>query len=371
MKPLVYFVRTLAIVFLCWTIAAAQGGKPQANIYRSSLHATGRGLAHWYSKENGGLERITGIPFMRLGSCNRCHVDSCDTCHVADGKMTYSAEVARSESACDECHNLPTRAAARKTPEDPNLDVHFARGMKCMDCHSSREVHGDGVVYASMQSPGALDANCRNCHKELISKCPSSLVHGDRLDCSACHLRRVNTCFNCHFDTRVKEGKSVSLPLKDALFLVNHDGKVTPGALHTFIYQNRTMIVFAPSFSHDIMKEGRKCDDCHNTPVLHQMKGGKLKLVTWDGKDLKNTPGVIPVLDDYQWNFPFLNYENGRWVTADRAARPLLNYSGYATPITKDQFSKLLKKQYAEEFMPKRPPKRAERGTKQTANSGR
>lgn len=35
--------------------------------YLRSLHYTANGMAHWYSKENGGLEQLTGIPYSELG----------------------------------------------------------------------------------------------------------------------------------------------------------------------------------------------------------------------------------------------------------------------------------------------------------------
>ena len=75
------------------------------------------------------------------------------------------------------------------------------------------------------------------------------------------------------------------------LFLVNHNGKVTLGNLHTFIYQNRTMIVFAPSFPRWIMKEGRKCGDCHGTQLVQSMSKKNFRPVVWEGGQLKNAGG--------------------------------------------------------------------------------
>jgi len=34
---------------------------PEKNFYEKSLHYTNKGLEYWYSKEQGGLERLTGI----------------------------------------------------------------------------------------------------------------------------------------------------------------------------------------------------------------------------------------------------------------------------------------------------------------------
>ncbi len=345
-------MRTLTSTCLLLVITAAvslRGQQQDADkgFYAKSLHYTSNGLAHWYAKENGGLERITGVPFSQLSSCNGCHVRSCDTCHAgnANGKTSYSVAKASSEAACEKCHGLESLAFAREHPRDAAVDVHFAHGMKCMGCHSVRDVHGDGTAYASMQSVGAVDARCDNCHKD--AQCPSNAVHAGKLDCGACHSQNVASCYNCHFDTKLRDGKSVSLPLKNLLFLINHDGKVTTANLHTFIYQNRTLIVFAPAFSHWIVKQGRQCEECHGTRTVQQMQAGALTLVTWNGKELSGPSAIVPVLDGYNWDFPFLNYENGHWAFADHAAAPLLNYSGYSSPITAEQLAKMAKRQTA------------------------
>ena len=310
-------------------------------MYEKSLHFSSRGLKYWYAKENGGLERITGIPFSRL-RCNTCHVRSCDTCHVkeVDGKPVYSLEAAKAGTACLKCHDMESRTIALKNPADPAADVHFARGMKCMDCHSAREVHGDGKSYDSMQSPGLLDTSCEKCHADL-SRCPSSSVHGAKVSCGACHVRDLPSCYNCHFDTKVKTGKSVSLPLNNVLFLVNHRNQVSLANLHTFVYQNKTMIVFAPSFPHWIMKQGRKCADCHGTKILRDMKNGDFQPVVWEKGALKGATGIIPVVEGIPWNFVFLNYVDGKWAPVENPASPLLNYSGYCRPISKEQLDRL------------------------------
>jgi hypothetical protein len=273
-------------------------------------------------------------------------VNTCDKCHAKEvnGKPAYSTEIAKTEAACNDCHDMDSRKFAQENPSDETADVHFARGMRCMECHSAREIHGDGKLYDSMRAPGATDARCENCHKDL-SKCPASAVHHGKLDCSACHVRKITSCYNCHVDTLISEGKEVSLPLQDTLFLINYNGKVTPASLHTFIYQNKTMIVFAPAFSHWIMKGGRKCADCHATPAIQQMQTGSFKLVVWNKTGLKNVTGIIPVLEGFRWDFPFSNYVNGEWVPTENAAQPLLNYSGYSKPITREQIAKLARRQ--------------------------
>ncbi len=317
------------------------------NFYEKSLHYTNRGLEYWYSKDNGGLERITGIPFANLG-CGSCHVRSCDTCHLKEegGRAAYSVEKARSEAVCEKCHGMESLTHARKNPKDPTADVHFAKGMKCMDCHTAREIHGSGQPVDSMQAPGVMEVRCEKCHTDL-SRCPANAIHKNRVDCSACHTRNVPSCYNCHFDTKVDEKKSVSLPLKDMVFLINRGGRVMPANLHTFVYRGKTMIVFAPAFSHSIMKKGRKCAECHDTPVVREMKAGTFRPAFWENGSLKNASGIIPVLDGYNWNFVYLNYRQGKWTPVENPAAPLLNYSGYAKPINAEQFSRLALPQQA------------------------
>jgi len=317
--------------------------RPERNFYENSLHYTNKGFEYWYSKDQGGLERLTGIPFSEL-KCTGCHVRSCDTCHKKEvnGKATYSLEPARAQEACQNCHKIETLEEAKKNKESNNLDVHFKNGMKCMDCHSIREIHGDGTVYNSFQQQGAMDTQCENCHSPL-TKITSHVVHEDKLDCNACHVRDLPACYNCHFDTKIKENKSVSLPLKNLLFLINSEGKVTLANFHTFVYQNKAMIVFAPAFPHFVMKEGRKCEECHNTQIIKDIKENKFYPIVFEKGELKNVNGVIPVLEGMKWNFVYLNYDEGKWVPIEHPVKPLINYSGYSSPLSRDQFSKLEK----------------------------
>lgn len=317
--------------------------RPESNFYEKSLHYTNKGLEFWYSKEQGGLERLTGIPFSEL-KCTQCHVRSCDTCHKKeiDGKAQYSLEPARAQEVCLKCHGMETLERAKKGEEGTDLDVHFKQGMKCMDCHSVREIHGDGTAYNTFQQPGAMDARCDNCHSPL-SEITSHIVHEGKLDCNACHVRNLPACYNCHFDTRIKENKSVSLPLKNILFLINQESKVTLANFHTFVYQNKPMIVFAPAFPHDVMKEGRTCEECHATQIIRDIKANQFYPVVFEKGELKNVSGVVPVLEGMKWNFVYLNYDEGKWLPIENPAEPLINYSGYSRSLTREQFSKLEK----------------------------
>ncbi len=313
----------------------AEAPPSEESFYAKSLHYTNRGIESVYSKEQGGLERITGISAADLGCLkSKCHVRNCDTCHRkdVDGKAFFTVEKVVLEAACQKCHPVEK--------DDP--DVHFRRGMKCMDCHSAREIHGDGTAYDSYQQPGVLDTRCGKCHGNL-PRTASHTVHGGRLDCTACHVRDVPTCYNCHIDTRLKGGKDASIELRNLLFLVNHDGKVTPANFLSYVYGSKTMITLAPSFPHSIKKEGRRCAECHDTPIVRDIKAGRLVPFRWEDGRVKNVEGVIPVLDGMKWDLVFLGREGDKWVPLRDPAAPLLNYSGYCSPLTREQFAEIEK----------------------------
>lgn len=129
------------------------------------------------------------------------------------------------------------------TPQTP--DVHFARGMACIDCHTEREVHGDGQIYAKRHYE--VELRCETCHGTpdrlatgitaqgrklrnlflpsganpaglvtLVSKMTGTLhvvpqlaalarqpaghepTHLAKTECFTCHTAWAPTCYGCH-----------------------------------------------------------------------------------------------------------------------------------------------------------------------------
>ncbi|MBN1930815.1 MAG: hypothetical protein JW786_04315 [Desulfobacterales bacterium] len=321
--------------------------KAQDCMFLNSLHYTANGMGYWYSKENGGIEKITGIPYSELG-CKNCHVKACDTCHkeVKEGKAAYSKKAAGNQGICLNCHGR--EQAIMKIDHQMNQeDVHVSNNMTCIDCHSEREMHGDGVEYVSMRQEGAMDAQCENCHDD-IRPTDSHLVHQDKLDCKACHVRHVVSCTNCHFDTLVKKGKRVAIPVSGWVFLINHRGKVTSGGMQNFVTKgNKTFLIFAPHMSHSVMKDGRKCEECHGTKTAKQVHEGKVNL-TWlkDGK-VENLKGVIPVAEGVNYQCVYQDRKEDKWVPIEHPDEPMLHYPAFGEPLSKKQLESLVKVQEA------------------------
>ena len=166
-------------------------GQETGSFYEKSLHYTNRGLEYWYSKDHGGEELASEIPISNL-KCSGCHASTCDVCHTKEvkGKPTYSNDVP--EAVCVKCHGGEDGLAfSRQNPGSELADVHIVKGMKCMDCHSAQEMHGDGTPYESAGAVGATDTTCEKCHDPAqLRKC-SIDIHKGKLECAACHVRTI------------------------------------------------------------------------------------------------------------------------------------------------------------------------------------
>ena len=324
-------------------VVGAQQVERKDCMFLSSLHYTASGMGYWYDKSNGGLETVTGVPYSELG-CKNCHVASCDGCHKTDieGKAAYSTKAAKDQAMCLKCH--AREASMMKIDKVENHeDVHVLAGMQCMDCHTGSDVHGNGTEYASMKQVGALSPKCEGCH-EKIAQTTSHTVHAGKLDCKACHVRQVVSCTNCHFETLLKTDKRVAVPVSGWVFLMNSNGKVTSANMQTFVAQgNRTFLMFAPQFSHSVMKNGRTCEECHATEAVAQARSGNVRLLWLDSSGVRHARGAIPVPSGAKYELVFQNHQDGKWSVIENSPEPPIHYAGYGTPLSGAQLEKLAK----------------------------
>jgi len=322
--------------------SSSQEIKKENCFFLSSLHYTAKGMEYWYDKANGGLELLSGVPYSKL-TCQNCHVPGCDRCHKVekDKKAAYSTQAAKNQAMCLECH-AREQAVIGIDRAAKQEDVHFAKGMKCMDCHSSREMHGDGTAYISLKQRDAMDTKCEKCHPSVKST-ESHTVHGDKVDCKACHVRHVVGCTNCHFDTFIKEGKRTAIPVSGWVFLMNYGGKVSSANMQTFVVKgDKTFFMFAPHMSHSIMKEGRKCDGCHGTNIMKDVQSGKVKLTWLEKGKVMNLKGVIPVVKGVDYQCVYQDRKEGKWIPIKNPAIPIYHYAAFGEPLSEEQLKKLV-----------------------------
>lgn len=63
-------------------------------------------------------------------------------------------------------------------------DIHFQKGLTCLDCHTKNEMMGDGKSYENESQ--TTTAHCATCHKTL-SKNEAHETYHSKVSCSACH----------------------------------------------------------------------------------------------------------------------------------------------------------------------------------------
>ena len=332
------------------------------SFFTKSLHYTGEGMRRWYEEEGGFME-ITKIPYDQL-NCKKCHVKSCDQCHAKKkgAKLVFSPKKARDMNTCLPCHGREG-LTFRFDGERDHLDVHLAAGMVCADCHWRYDIHGDGRFRPSMRDPKGVRASCQTCHVKQQKESPefdpdtvSHQVHGDKLDCAACHVRTTMACYNCHFDRFLKTGtkKGNFVSMKDWLLLINYEGKVTSGSAMTLVYKNKKFIAYVPYFTHSVSSEGRPCNDCHlNQAVIKMQKGEKVPVVDFKKGKIVTWKGVVPVVQG-KLEWAFLNKTEKGWQPVPSKEDPMVQFAAYGTPLTEEQFNNMAQEVTPEDFEQKK-----------------
>lgn len=353
----------------------------QAN-FSTSLHATRDGKTYWYAADTSltgapapGFEILTGISIEdpRL-ACRKCH-DATD----ANGNP-YPANY---EPGCVDCHatnspGMPVDQAECYNCHGRQKKEHFALGysdvhrdasnpLVCWDCHAKESLHGDdGVHYKNMMEPGAITADCEDCHSTSDGTMPADHAnhdpHNDALHCSACHAQTVISCYSCHLESQLDgHQKRAKQAIHDFVILANRekDGKVGTMSFQSITYDGKAWAAFAPFHSHTITGAGRTCADCHQNmggsvaAIQEYNNTGEMQFATWNDADstLSWLHGIVPMPLDYErsWKMDYLKY-NGD--PADPVG-PSKNWSSigkdqpdghqmfYSTPLSKVQMAKL------------------------------
>jgi hypothetical protein len=299
--------------------------------FPTSLHATGRGMITWYQADNGGFAQYSGIPYDQL-YCRNCHKPLCVNCHVVAGDSVP-------QSRCLGCHGLV------QLEWDSHADVHHESGMDCMQCHSLREMHGDGTRYYSLLDDGAMDTTCENCHTPLADN-EYHARHGNTIDCTACHVQGVVTCYVCHFETELAESRKVSYgQYAGWVFLVNYRGKVHSANFQSVKYREHSFLAMAPFGAHTIGKAVRQCEDCHESAALEEyLSTGSIQVTRWNDRErrIEYASGVVPVPPDWQTalEFDFVDLDDGgNWVFMESG--PDAFQMLFGTPLTREQMARL------------------------------
>src|SRR5436190_404247 len=138
----------------------AEDGKSQGGDQAMPKEKVGRPLRHELTKQ---------IP---VTQCATCHNGGSRAAMNFRGMMEAPPE--GRQTFVYEQDLLHGHAYTAQTP-----DVHFTRGMACIDCHTEREVHGDGQIYAKRHYE--VEIRCETCHGTPDTVATGITAQGRRL----------------------------------------------------------------------------------------------------------------------------------------------------------------------------------------------
>lgn len=310
-------------------------GKPLTLAPVSELDSLGGELYRKYcSRCHVGSENADAYGASHAAGCAACHFPFNDTAtyqgrdSLLFGRYPAAAshrlEPLPDSTVCSRCHNrsgrialsyvglydgnnglVPTKGgelgpvaiSGARNAVHIAPDVHFAKGLECIDCHTSRDVMGDGYSYRNMYQQ--TEIACEDCHGGLS---PPKTVP----------LLREN-------DPALRESARYSRPLRAG----NRAVLTAKGRPYSNVYQENGAILLVAKRSgkihkspiitgtpaHTIVGHGRlECYACHSRTVV-QCYGchtaydrSKMGMDFVKGKE---TPGAFSETEDYRTLYPF------------------------------------------------------------------
>ncbi|MFA6686956.1 MAG: selenite/tellurite reduction operon c-type cytochrome ExtM [Desulfuromonas sp.] len=146
-------------------------GVENHQVWRSS-HASGCAACHFPFNENG---TYTGNDLSMRGKWphSETHAleslpdnDVCLRCHNRSGRMalTYQGKNDGNNSLVPTKDAIPgpELMGGPRNITSIHADIHHQKGMECIDCHTSRDVMGDGYAYENMYHQ--VEVHCSDCH---------------------------------------------------------------------------------------------------------------------------------------------------------------------------------------------------------------
>ena len=191
--------------------------------WQNSVHNSLQGFRYTMSTRSGSATLGTELETAFENHCSKCHA-SCGQCHfsvptssgggfLSGHKKTNPKMV----SNCTACHGSRVGDEYRGQNTDEygeaiTADVHSKKGMQCLNCHSSDEMHGVGAASADHRYQITSLPKCEDCHdnpsydSEMADAFAAVSAHfehqdtnGDsKLSCQVCHSTTYKNCYSCH-----------------------------------------------------------------------------------------------------------------------------------------------------------------------------
>ena len=115
---------------------------------------------------------------------------------------------------CTACHGSRVGEEYTGSREGYAADVHYIPNvMKCEDCHSGAEMHGDGMIYGTRYESNLMP-RCEQCHEDDAAANNFHSQHWGELSCQVCHSQDYKNCNKCHVGgTGIREPSYLSFKI--------------------------------------------------------------------------------------------------------------------------------------------------------------
>jgi len=300
------------------------------------------------------LDHLSGELYRKF--CSLCHVNiesnqvwegshgsGCTACHfpynenatyqggdeTVKGKWPYSAshemQVLPDNTVCMRCHNRSGRIALNYqgmndgnnslVPTDngypgPKLiggvrnvtsiapDIHHEKGMECIDCHTSRDLMGDGYAYENMYLQ--VEIRCEDCHGSATEKPQYAPVTRENDEA----VRESQ-----HYQRQVQMGEELILTSKGRKYsnVFWEEDKVWVVGKRSGKRHESKVITDTPEHS-IVGHERMACYSCHSQSVAQCYGCHTQYDLRARGRDFikqQDTPGAFSESEDYRMLYPF------------------------------------------------------------------
>ena len=226
----------------------------------------------------------------------------CSRCHNRSGRIAFSYQ-----GLYDGNNALVPTRAGEAGPEMTSgarslthiaADVHFAAGMECIDCHTSRDVMGDGYAYRNMYLQ--TEIACEDCHGGAANVPRYREIHREN-------------------DEALRESKNYKQPMRSGMRMIQtskgrsysnvfyRDGAIWLQGKRSGKLHRSKVVTGTPE--HTIAGHGRlECYACHSRTSVQcygchtRYDKGKNGMDFIKGGE---TPGAFSETEDYRMLYPF------------------------------------------------------------------
>jgi hypothetical protein len=236
-------------------------------------------------------------------------MEACYRCHQRSGRhaLSYQGLEDANNGLVPTRHGMPgpIPASDERNFRHTAADAHFLAGMECIDCHTSREIMGEGYASPSMQ--GQLEIRCEDCHGDG-TRSPSFVTLARESDPPVRESRQ--------YGVRVRPGFRMALTGKGRPYsnVFEQSGRVVLATKRAGRRLACPVVTGTPE--HQIAGHERmECTACHSRTVV-QCYGCHTaydeRETGWDFVQGRETPGLFSETEDLRTLYPFPLAINGR-----------------------------------------------------------